>query len=279
MTSAPPHPAAASTPGAQLDLDVAIIACNNALTIARTIESITPLAQRIIVVDSGSTDETVKIAAQLNADVINHPWQGHVKQKQFALEQCTASWVLSLDSDESPDRQLLDSITAAVEKDDHQIDGYSLNRRIFFHDAFFNHTFQPEFRLRLVRRNTAHWQGLDPHDQLILKNKPNGKPPKLQGILRHDSWQDIAELFSSQIRHGIHAAETYHQDGKRATTFQLITSPLSTACKQIILRRAFLDGWRGITCALAASLGVTAKYARLLELQNTKTKETPQDQN
>jgi len=249
-----------------IDMDVAIIACNNELTIARTIESIKHLASRIIVVDSGSTDRTIDIATQLGAEAIHHDWEGHVKQKQFALEKCTATWVLSLDSDEAPDEELLSAITSAVKQDNPRVAGYEMNRRIFFLGRWLNHTFQPEYRLRLVRRTSATWTGYDPHDKLIITTPQNGKIERLPAILRHDSWQDVASLLRNQISHGLNAAESYHRLNRRAPFLKLCISPPATLFKQLILRLAFLDGWRGILVALAASIGVTAKYMRLIEL-------------
>lgn len=247
-----------------VDMDVAIIACNNEMTIAQTIKSIKPIASRIIVVDSGSTDRTIDVATQLGAEVIHHDWGGHVRQKQFALVQCTATWVLSLDSDESPDEKLLAAIASAVRQNNPDVAGYEMNRRIFFLGRWLNHVFQPEYRLRLVRRVSARWTGYDPHDKLVITEI--GKIQRLPGILRHDSWQDVASLLRNQIGHGLNAAESYHRLNRRAPILRLCISPPATFIKQLILHLAFLDGWRGILVALAASIGVAAKYMRLIEL-------------
>jgi len=254
-------PTAGESPAA-LDLDVAIIACDNERTIRRTIESVRAIAQRVIVVDSGSTDATLDICRELGAEVIHHEFEGHVKQKQFALDQCSATWALSLDSDESPDEPLSRAIVEAVQNNDSKIAGYEMNRRIFFLGDWLRYTFQPEWRLRLVKRDQARWTGYDPHDKMEV----NGATARLSGVLRHDSWENVAHLLRSQIRHGIHAAESYHQLGRRGGLTRLIISPLGAILKQLVLRLAVLDGWRGIVCAVAAGIGVAAKYMRLIEL-------------
>ena len=80
-------------------LSVAIITLNEELNLARTLASVA-WASQIVVVDSGSTDRTIEIAREFGAEVIERPWPGFAQQKNFAIEQCTGAWVLSLDADE-----------------------------------------------------------------------------------------------------------------------------------------------------------------------------------
>ena len=249
-----------------VDLDVVIIACDNERTIARTLECMDGYVNRILVIDSGSRDGTVEIARGSGAEVIFHEWEGHVKQKQFALEQCSAGWVLSLDSDESVDDELRGEILRAVGEDDAGVAGYEVNRRIFFLGKWLRYTFQPEWRLRLVRRDGAHWEGYDPHDKLVADG---GEVRRLPGVLRHDSWADVSDLVRSQVGHGLHAAESYHRIGRKGSLLKLFVSPAAALFKQLILRRGFLDGWRGVVVAFGASVGVSAKCLRLIELGGT----------
>jgi glycosyltransferase involved in cell wall biosynthesis len=80
--------ASVTKPGETLNLCVAIIACDNERTIGQTLSSVDGLARRTIVVDSGSTDGTIELCRAHGAEVIEHAWEGYVRQKQFALEQC-----------------------------------------------------------------------------------------------------------------------------------------------------------------------------------------------
>ncbi len=246
-----------------VDLDVVIIACDNERTIARTLLSVEGYAKRILVIDSGSRDGTMEIARKHGAEVIYHEWEGHVKQKQFALEQCSAAWVLSLDSDESVDEVLRGEILRVVGDDESGVAGFEVNRRIFFLGRWLKYTFQPEWRLRLVRRERAHWEGYDPHDKMVVEG---GGVRRLGGVLRHDSWADVSDLVRSQVGHGLHAAESYHQMGRRGSLLKLFISPAGAMFKQLVLRRGVLDGWRGVVVAVGASVGVCAKYLRLIEI-------------
>ncbi len=243
-------------------LSVAIIACNNEATIGRTIESVRSLAGRVVVVDSGSKDRTVELASSLGAEVIHHDWEGHVRQKQFALDQCDTPWVLSLDSDESVDSQLAGEIGAVVSSDDPHIAGCEVNRRVWFAGRELRYTWQPEWRMRLVRPQAARWAGYDPHDRLDV----SGPSRRLRGVLRHDAFATVAELLRKQISHGVHAGESYHKLGRRASVLKLAISPTAAILKQIVLKSAWLDGWPGWACAMGAGISAAAKHMRLLEL-------------
>lgn len=243
-------------------LSVAIIACNNAATIARTIESVQGLAGRVVVVDSGSTDLTIDICRTLGAEVIHHDWEGHVRQKQFALDQCATPWVLSLDSDESVSEELAREVRRAVMGDDPQVAGWEVNRRVWFAGRELRYTWQPEWRTRLVRPQWAKWGGYDPHDRLDV----SGPSRRLAGVLRHDAFANVAELLRKQINHGVHAGESYHALGRRASLLKLAVSPTAAILKQLVLKSAWLDGWRGWACSMGAGISAAAKHMRLLEL-------------
>lgn len=246
-------------------LSVAIIACNNEPTITRTLDSVQSLAARVVVVDSGSTDRTIELSRALGAEVIHHDWEGHVRQKQFALDQCDTPWVLSLDSDESVDAELAGEIQRAVMSDEANIAGCAVNRRVWFGGHELKYTWQPEWRMRLVRPQCAKWAGYDPHDRLDV----SGASRRLRGILRHDAFATIAELLRKQINHGVHAGESYHQLGRRASLTGLAVSPTAAILKQLVLKSAWLDGWRGWACSIGAGISAAAKHMRLLELADS----------
>lgn len=249
-------------PKPTLDLSVAIIACNAERTIQRTIRSVSGLVQRVIVVDSGSTDQTVKLCRQCGAEVIEHPWQGHVQQKQLALEHCDSAWVLSLDSDESIDAELADEVRRVVEADDPSMAGYRLNRRVWFGDLELRHTWQPEWRTRLVRRTKARWTGYDPHDRLEVE----GRVSKLRGLIRHDAFASIPDFIDKLVGHGLKGAESYYQMGRRGSALKLAVSPTAAVLKQLILRGAWRDGWIGCVAAFGTGIHAAVKHMRLLEL-------------
>ncbi len=262
---APDTSAVTTTP---LPLSVATVCCNNETTIGRLIHSVRGLAAEIIAVDSGSTDSTVGLLKAAGATVIEQPWQGYVRQKQFALEQCTQTWVLHLDSDESLEPALRGSIEAAVRRDDLGIAGYEINRKVWYAGAFLEHTWQPEWRLRLVRRGRARWGGYDPHDDLKIIPASGSEPARIErlaGDMRHDTMPSLGEFLERQARHARTAAASQFAMGRRGSMARVVFSPAGEWLKQVVLRSAWRDGWRGMAAATASSIGVAMKHALLLE--------------
>lgn len=268
-------PAASSPPR----LSVAIVCKDNAATIGRTLESVKGLADEIVAIDSGSTDATIDILGAHGARIIRSPWLGHVKTKQLALESCTGAWVLCIDSDESLNpalalalREFLDWSRQSDFPAD--INGAIINRKTYYRDQPLRHVWQPEPRLRLVRRGCARWGGLDPHDKLELTR---GRAEKLNagpdGDLRHDSFPTFAEHLRKQWHHASTMARSLHADGQRSSLLRLVISPPGAFIKQLVLKRGFLDGVPGWLAAASTACAALIKHAVLLELQIGRLKQ------
>jgi len=251
-------------------LSVAIICKNNADTIGRTLESVRGLGREIVAVDSGSTDGTLEILAEHGARIIEIDWMGYVETVQFAFEQCEQPWVLPLDSDESLEPELRASIEA-LELDAEltgagKPSGYRVNRKVFYRGRFFEHTWQPEWRLRLVRKDRYRWHGMNPHYDLRPLD-PEESIADLHGDLRHDSFSSFGELMRKHVGFAELVARGLHASGRRARPSQLVISPMTAFVRQAITRRGYRDGARGWAAAGAMAAYTLMKYVLLLELQ------------
>lgn len=252
-----------ASPEPPLDaLTVTVLTFNNARTIERTMRVSKSLTDRILVVDSGSTDGTQEIVRAHGGEIIERPWPGYIAQKQFALEQVQTPWMLSLDSDESPESDLAASIREAVRQDDASVAGYDVNRRVWWAGKPLVHTWQPEWRTRLVRPERAQWAGYDPHDRLDV----DGKTQRLRGNLRHDAFDGVADLIRKQLSHGLVAGQSYYEMNKRVSLTNLLISPPAAVIKQLVLRGGWRDGWRGWLGAFGTGVQATVKHMRLIEL-------------
>jgi hypothetical protein len=248
-------------------LSVAIVCKDNLATIGRTLDSVQGLADslEILAVDSGSTDGTLELLAKHNARVIRSPWLGHVKTKQLALEACSGDWVLSLDSDESLLPALRDSLRHALARNDPATVGYEVNRKVFYRDQPLNHTWQPEWRLRLVRRGAAAWGGLDPHD-VLAPVAPGARVERLSGDLRHDSISTFADFLRKQAGHAALMAQSLHRSGQRGSRARVLISPIGAFTKQLLIKGGWRDGLPGWLAAGSTAAGTLIKHLALLEL-------------
>ncbi len=261
-------PAPGDAPTTPLPLSVAIICRDNHATIARTIDSVRPIAAHIVALDSGSTDGTLDILAARGVEVRRVDWPGHIAQKNRALDACTQPWTLSIDSDESLEPALVEAIRDAITRDDPAIAGYELNRKVFYAGRLLHHAWQPEWRLRLVRTGKARWGGYDPHDKLEPID-PGARTGRLSGVMRHDAMPTVADFLRRQIDHARIAARSYQSMNKRTSPLKLITSPAGAWARQMVLRAAWRDGWRGCVAAGATAVAAFAKHAVLLEQLRT----------
>jgi len=244
-------------------LSVAIVCRDNESTIGRTLASVRGLAGEIVAVDSGSTDGTLDLLREHGARVIETEWKGHVATKQMALEACTGEWILSLDSDESVEPVLRASIERVLEQDDAGVAGCRVNRKIWYRGRFLEHAWQPEWRLRLVRRGRARWTGLDPHDKLAIQGE--GGVIDLAGDLRHDSFETFAEHLRAQVGHAQTMAASLRREGKRGSLVRLVVSPAGAFLKQILIKQAWRDGVPGWLAAGSTAAGTLMKHMVLLE--------------
>jgi ATP-dependent RNA helicase DeaD len=259
------------TPAGGLALSVAIVCKNNEATIGRTLESVKGLASEIVALDSGSTDSTIRLLEAHGAKVQRIQWRGHVATKQMALEACSQPWILSLDSDESLEPELATALRAFIQKDDPAVSGARVNRKVWYAGRFLEHAWQPEPRLRLVRladvrSGRAAWTGRDPHDRLEVQVSA-GRIVDLAGDLRHDSIQSLGEFLIQQVRLGQISADAMLAEGRPPSRMKLLFSPVGQVFKQLVVKGAWRDGWRGWVAAGSSAVASLAKHALHAEAQ------------
>jgi hypothetical protein len=262
------------------DLSAAIVCRNNADTIGRTLDSLTGRGEyagglevaEIVAVDSGSTDGTIErieaaAGQRTGVRVVRSEWLGHVRTKQKALEACTKGWVLCIDSDEAVELGLAAAIAKALAGAGAPgTDAFSVNRKVYYRGRPLNYAWQPERRVRLVRAGRAAWTGLDPHD--VLEPAPGARVTSLPGTLRHDSITTFGEFLAKQAVHARTMATSLHAAGKRGSYTRLAVSPVLAGLKQLVVKRAFMDGYAGWLAAASSAAGTLMKQAALIELSN-----------
>lgn len=249
----------------------AVIVCFNEEDIIRqTLEALQGLADEVVVVDSFSTDSTPDIVREFGAKLFQEEWAGYVAQKNSALQKCSGEWILALDADEVLTPELQSSIRAAISPtasnaEAKHIDGYFINRRTFYMGRLLQHAWQPDRKLRLVRRAAKPvWHGYDPHDSLRIESAASSL---LQGDITHYSYNSFADHMQKSTAHAHKAAESYLKAGKKSSLAAILFKPWFVFFRRFILRGAFLDGVPGLIAAFSSATYVYMKYAFLWEMQ------------
>ena len=241
----------------QASLSVAIITHNEAANIARTLGSVA-WGDEIIIVDSGSTDETAEIARQHGAKVFFEEWRGFAAQKNFAIAQCTSDWILSLDADEEVSPELATEIRAALTTP--QADAYFIPRRNFFLGRWIRRGgYYPDAKLRLFRRGMASFADRTVHETL----QTSGKTATLKADLLHHAYPTLSSYIEHMNRYSTLGAEVIASRGKRISLFwHMFLTPAATFVYNYIFRLGFLDGPEGLLLHAYHSVYVSWKYAK-----------------
>ena len=246
-----------------IKISVAIITFNEEKNIKRCINSVSKLADEIVVVDSLSSDNTCSIAKSLNATVINQKFLGHIAQKQLAVDNCKNNWILSLDADEEISEELEKSIMNLI-NNALEYDAYSLNRVSFHLGAWIRHGgWYPDKKIRLFNKTKAYWGGYNPHDKVIV----NGITGHLQGDLLHYVFKDLRQNIDTNNSYSSIMAEDLYKDNKKFSYIKFFLKPLGKFLESYIYKRGFLDGMPGFIIAVGASYSMFLKFAKLWELE------------
>ena len=261
-----PRRDADSIPAGKLPLSVAIITKNEAANMPRLLDSLAPLEPaEIVVVDSGSSDDTVPIAENRGARVIETDWPGHVEQKNRALDACTQPWILSLDADEPISPELAKNLRDLLLGNAASKDGYEISRLTWYLGDWLRHIWYPEWRLRLVRKGKARWTGYNPHDRLEI----DGAVGRLAGDIHHYSYTDIEDHFRRSIDYARIGAQALAARGKPFRWHKLVLAPVVRFVRLLIFRQGWRDGWRGWIIAWSSMFSGFLKYAFLYEIQRS----------
>ncbi|MBZ0096241.1 MAG: glycosyltransferase family 2 protein [Sulfuricella sp.] len=241
-------------------LSVVIIALNAASQIEACLKS-AAFADEIVVVDSGSRDDTREIALKYGARVLHQDWLGFGRQKRFAVEQASHDWVLCLDADERVSDPLRASIVEALQAP--RFRAYRMPRCNRFMGRWLRHgEGYPDWSLRLFDRRVANWSEDEVHEKVLTSSAVGS----LQGDLLHESQESLAAYLEKQNRYTSLQAEELFQQGKQASTGQLIFSPLLRFVKFYFLRLGFLDSVPGLVHISIGCFNSFVKYAKLHEL-------------
>lgn len=244
-------------------ISACIITYNEENNIEACLESVA-WVEEIIVVDSLSSDRTVELCRTYTDQVHLKEWQGHVRQKNYALNYARHEWVLCLDADERVSPELRREIEETLSKENQPADGYFFPRHSFYLGRWINHGgWYPDYKLRLFKKSKGHWGGKDPHDRVVL----DGVSAYLQADLLHYVYRNLSHQLQTVDSFSSITAAGLDADGERFSTARLVLRPIFKFIGTYVIKRGFLDGLPGFIISVASSFYVFLRYAKLWELK------------
>ena len=232
-------------------------------------------ADELIVVDAESTDRTVELAKAFTATVVVRPWPGYGPQKNFAMAQASADWVLIVDADERVSDELGNEILRVIRRppspspspsrgEGELVVAYRIPRRNFYYGRWIRHAGQyPDLQIRLLRRGAGLYNDLPVHEHLMIQ----GRIDQLQSHLDHYTHPTILSHELKIERYSRLAADERSRAGRgEAHWHHLMVNPCWTFLKLYLLKRGYRDGMAGVIYCLFSAAHVLLKYARLWEM-------------
>ncbi len=240
-------------------ISVFIICKNEEKLIGTVLEQAAKFAKEIIVVDSGSTDSTLEIAAKYTDKIYQQEWLGYGKQKNFALSKCGYEWVLSLDADEVLTDELIEEISKlplvvtanSTKKFSLDYPAYQIARKFFIGDKFIRYGgYYPDYQLRLFKKSLGKFcespvhESVELYDPALEKySKDRSNCPKLQNPLNHYSYSSITEMKNSFRKFA-------ELSIKRKNILMAFISAIYTFVYKFVFRLGFMNGLLGLRLAI-----------------------------
>ncbi|MFK7758039.1 MAG: glycosyltransferase family 9 protein [Flavobacteriales bacterium] len=248
-------------------ISAVIITRNEAANIERCLESLKTVAEELIIVDSGSSDDTVHIAESLGAMVINSEWLGYARTKNLGHEHASHNYILSIDADEVLSPELASSILEAKSKGLSGV--FNMNRLTNYCGSWIKHSgWYPDTKIRLFPKSEVSWEGKYVHETL---NIPQGtEVTHLNGDLFHYSYKDQIDHRARADKYSKLTALKFSEEGKSSSPLKPFTSGIVRFIKMYILKLGFLDGKAGLQIAWISALSNAYKYKELKRVNQKK---------
>ena len=228
-----------------LPISVFIIAKNEADRIPQAIRAVIDWVDEVIVIDSGSEDDTVAVSEALGARVVFNDWPGYGPQKVFGEGLCRNTWLLNIDADEEITPGLAREIQALFKEGEPPLDGYRLPILPIQAGQSDGHPWTARHKpVRLYRRDKGGFKDELVHDSVAMKQ--GAKTAKLKGMVKHRSFRSLWHHVEKTNSYSSAQAEVLEAKGKSPGALMLLTIPVAAFLKCYFLRKEFVNGTDGI---------------------------------
>ena len=243
-------------------LAAALIVKNEAEHLRACLATVADWVDEIVIVDSGSTDTTLAIAAEFNARVIIHTdWQGFGAQRRLAQRHVQAEWVLWLDADERITPTLRDEIQTLL-RDPPLNTLYAMPRLSWAFGKFIRHSgWYPGHVVRLYPTLLTSYDDALVHEKVVVPD--HAQVHYLKGNLLHYTYRNVAQYLRKMAHYSDLWAQQRQALGKKGSLLQACLHAIGCFVKMYIIKRGFLDGAQGFILATASAYATFTKYADL----------------
>lgn len=248
-------------------ISAVIITFNEEQHIGNCIQSVAHIADEIIIVDSFSKDRTVEIAENMGAIVLQHAFEGHIQQKNWARKQARFDWVLSLDADECLSQELLEQILSLKRmhfkvnaNEEKPIYGFTMNRLNHLNNKPIKGCgWYPDKKLRLWNNRFGQWTGTNPHDRFELQNSLETQ--HIKGDILHYTYNDRKSVLKQAIKFGKIGAQNVKDQFLLTIFIKMLISPSVKFFKNYFIKRGIIYGWNGFFICICQWLESFIKYS------------------
>ena len=227
-----------------MQLSAVVICHNEEAHIAACLKSLRNVSDDLIVIDSGSTDNTVQIAEDLGAKVYSMDWIGYGANKNYGIEQAQHDWIISLDSDEVLSQELIDTIKN-LKLTNNKV--YSLDRMTFYENQWIKHSGWYPDRVKRIFRKEIKWDLKEVHETLLVPT--SSEIVDLNGKLEHYSYSSKDDHLQRIDRYARLAAQELIKNNEGVSMLKRILGPAFRWVKAYIIKGGFLDGRAGLQIA------------------------------
>lgn len=249
-------------------LSAVIITKNEERNILRCLNSLLDVADEIVVVDSGSTDNTAAICEDFGVKFVHHDWQGYSEQKNFANSLASNDWILSIDADEELSDELKHSILRYKNKHIPHDMVFSMNRLTNYCGHWIRHCgWYPDRKIRIWNRKIGSWQG-EIHETIVFSTEIQEKV--LQGDLLHYSFATAQDYEDQMFKFAKMRGQHYFMKGRKHAGFYMVVSPIFAFVQHYFFQLGFLDGRDGFHICRINAKATKLKYKTLKELTDKK---------
>lgn len=249
------------------NISATIITLNEEKNIKDVIDSISGFCNDIIVVDSKSTDNTVKIAKSLGAKVYVQKYLGDGLQKDYGVQFTKNDWILSIDADERLNESAVRVING-LDLNNTEFDAFAIKRKTFIGNRWIK-LWYPDYTVRLYNKNRARYRPIKGHSFVETKNFK-----KLDCDILHYSYQDYSNMIARMNRFSTRGAEMLDEKGVKASHFDPFFHALFAFIRKFVLKRGALHGLDGFTVSMITAVSTYMKYMKLIEIRENRYKNT-----